>query len=159
MMPTVICGYSNIHYPTDAKLILDGIGRMRNLVCLLVILFPILAGYQRGHWWGSPKKVYREIQRLAAKEKGSCTEKMKGFYLKLIELALRLTIRCEETIEGAKKHMKREGSNVQILGSLLREECVHDHLKIDHLSVFSLLFNLLAHKRLHFYYPRRTLGP
>ena len=60
---------TNIHYPTDARLILDGIGRMLNLVCQLVILIPILVGYQRGHWWVIAKKLCRSIQRLAAKEK------------------------------------------------------------------------------------------
>jgi transposase, IS5 family len=98
---------TNIHYPTDARLILDGIGKMLNLVCQLVILFPILVGFQRGHWWVSAKKVCRSIQRLAAKEKQSYTEKMKGLYREVIEHALRLTIRCEESIEGAKKQMKR----------------------------------------------------
>jgi IS5 family transposase len=122
---------TNIHHPTDAHLILDGIGTMLNLVCQLVIIFPILVGYQRGHWWGIAKKVYRTIQRLATKEKGKekekegqkekkkeeekekgiYTDKMKGFYRELIELALRLTTRCEETIAGAKKHMKGEGGS------------------------------------------------
>jgi transposase, IS5 family len=121
---------TNIHYPTDANLILDGIGTMLNLVCQLVILFPILVGYQRGHWWGIAKKVYRTIQRLAAKEKGKgiYTEKMKGFYRELIELALRLTTRCEETIDGAKKHLKREGVKVDAVrvNSLISEleQCI-----------------------------------
>jgi len=125
---------TNIHYPTDANLILDGIGTMLTLVCQLVILFPILVGYQRGHWWGIAKKVYRTIQRLAAKEKGkekekgSCTEKMKGLYRELIEIALRLTTRCEETIEGAKKHVKREGVKVDAVrvNSLISEleQCI-----------------------------------
>lgn len=121
---------TNIRYPTDANLILDGIGTMLNLVCQLVILFPILVGYQRGHWWGIAKKVCRTIQRLAAKEKekGIYTEKMKGFYRELIELALRLTTRCEETIEGAKKHVKREGVKVDAVrvNSLISEleQCI-----------------------------------
>ncbi|MEW5804725.1 MAG: ISNCY family transposase [bacterium] len=119
---------TNIHYPTDARLILDGIGKMLNLVCQLVILIPILVGYQRGHWWGTAKKVCRSIQRLAAKEKESYTEKMKGFYRELIEHALRLTIRCEETIEGAKKHLKRgslkvDSARVKSLISEL-EQCI-----------------------------------
>jgi IS5 family transposase len=105
---------TNIHYPTDVRLILDGIGRMLTAVCQLVMLFPILVGYQRGrgHWWVSAKKVCRSIQRLAAKEKQSHTEKMKGLYRELIEHALRLTIRCEQTIEGAKKQLKRGGVKV-----------------------------------------------
>jgi hypothetical protein len=37
---------------------------------------------------------------------------MKGLYRELIEQALRLTIRCEETLEGAKKHLKRGGLKV-----------------------------------------------
>ena len=97
---------TNIHYPTDARLILDGIGKMLNLVCQLVILIPILIGYQRGHWWVVAKKLCRSIQRLAAKEKESHTEKMKELYRELIEHALRLASRCEETINGAKKQLK-----------------------------------------------------
>jgi len=119
---------TNIHYPTDARLILDGIGTMLNLVCQLVILITILVGYQRGHWWVVAKKLCRSIQRLAAKEKGSCTEKMKGFYRELIEHALRLTIRCEETIDGAKKQLKREGAKVDAVrvNSLISEleQCI-----------------------------------
>jgi len=121
---------TNTHYPTDANLILDGIGTMLNLVCQLVILFPILVGYQRGHWWTTAKKVYRTIQRLAVKEKEKAgySEKMKGLYRELIERALRLTTRCEESIEGAKKHMKREGSKVDAVrvNSLISklEQCI-----------------------------------
>ncbi len=103
---------TNIHYPTDARFILDGIGKMLNLVCRLVILFPVLVGYQQGHWWVGAKKLCRSIQRLAAQEKESYTEKMKGFYRELIEHTHRLTIRCEETIEGAKKQLNRKGTKV-----------------------------------------------
>jgi IS5 family transposase len=125
---------TNTHYPTDANLILDGIGTMLNLVCQLVILFPILVGYQRGHWWTIAKKTCRIIQRLAAKEKGEGKEKagyskkMKELYGELIDLAFRLTTRCEETIEGAKKHLKREGTKVDAVrvNSLITklEQCI-----------------------------------
>jgi IS5 family transposase len=131
---------TNIHYPTDANLILDGIGTMLRLVCQLVIFFPILVGYQRGHWWGIAKKAYRKIQRLAAKgkEKGNCTEKMKGFYRELVELALRLTIRCEETIAGARKHLKRgdvkvDSVRVNYLISEL-EQCIERTRKVCDLA-------------------------
>jgi IS5 family transposase len=119
---------TNIHYPTDANLVLGGIGRMLNLVCQIVILIPILVGYQRGHWWVSAKKLCRSIQRLAAKEQGICTEKMKEFYRELVEHALRLTTRCEETIEGAKKQLSRGGTKVDSVRvkSLISEleECI-----------------------------------
>ncbi|MCL6582514.1 MAG: hypothetical protein K6U11_02640 [bacterium] len=55
------------------------------------------------------KKLCRSIQRLAAKEKESYTEKMKELYRELIDHALRLASRCEETINEAKKQLKTKG--------------------------------------------------
>jgi hypothetical protein len=85
---------TNIHYPTDANLILDGVRKVLSLSAHLGQLFSDTTWQNWRTLFRPAKKLYRQIQKIAATQKLSKDEKTAKFkppYQKLIAEANDLT--------------------------------------------------------------------
>ena len=113
---------TNIHHPTDANLILDGIRTMLCLVCRLAGILLIVGWRKHGYWWCRAKKLNRRIQRIASSKKENKNEKLKPLYQELIAIASDIIKRCKDTIAAAKKLKKAD----TVVNSLIDElaQCI-----------------------------------
>jgi len=113
---------TNIHHPTDANLILDGIRKLLSLVSSLAAILLIVGWRKHGYWWCRAKKLNRSIQRVARSKKGDKDEKLKALYQELIALGGDIIERCKETIATAKKLKKGD----LVVNSLIDEleQCI-----------------------------------
>jgi len=113
---------TNIHHPTDANLILDGIRRMLCLVSSLAAILLIVGWRKHGYWWCRAKKLNRGIQRVASSKKQNKDEKLKVLYQELIALAVDIIERCKDTAAAAKR-LKKDDLVVNSLIDEL-EQCI-----------------------------------
>ena len=117
---------TDIHHPTEANLIIDGVRKMMDWAVKLAALLSIFSWSQQGDYWTRAKKINRKIQRVAASKKSNRDEKLQGLHSELIELALQVTIKYEDAISEAKQRVKK-------------------NLSIDSLLVSSFILELEKH--------------
>jgi IS5 family transposase len=124
---------TNIHYPTDANLIMDGIRKMLDFVIKIAALLPFV--WQRGHIWSRAKKIHRRIQKAASSKKCDRWQKLQALYMELIELAQQLTQICEKTI-GTAQAIKIDGIGSLAIDSMIREleNCIEFTRKVCDLA-------------------------
>jgi len=111
---------TNIHYPTDANLIMDGIRKMLDFAIKIAALLSIV-GCRRGHVWSRAKKIHRRIQKAASSKKSDRSQKLQELYIELIELAQQLIQKCEQTISTSRQVIKIDGIGPLVIDSLIRE--------------------------------------
>jgi len=110
---------TNIHYPTDANLILDGIRKMLALVNNLATILSIVGWRKHEYLWGRARKAYRKIQKVASSKKKNRKEKLQELYLEYIEFAQEIIERCKATIATSNR-MKKDG----LIDSLIIEPLI-----------------------------------
>lgn len=106
---------TNIHHPTDANLILDGISKTISLISSLACILSIVGWRKHEYQRCRAKKLIRRIQRAASSKKKNKDEKIKCLYQELIEFAFEMKNRCKATIATAKKIKKKKDLVVDTL--------------------------------------------
>ncbi len=114
---------TNIHHPTDANLILDGITRMLSLVSRIAGALSIVGWRKHEYNRCRAKKLIRSIQRAARSKRKNKDEKLKGLYQELTEFVQTITCRCKDTIDTAQKIKRRKAIVVNMMISEL-EDCI-----------------------------------
>ena len=114
---------TNIHHPTDANLILDGITRMLSLVSRISGALSIVGWRKHEYNRCRAKKLIRSIQRAARSKKQNKDEKLKALYQELTEFVQTLTDRCKDTIAAAQKIRRKRAIVVNMMISEL-EDCI-----------------------------------
>ncbi len=114
---------TNIHHPTDANLILDGITRILSLVSRIAVVLPVVGWRKHEYHRCRAKKLIRSIQRAASSKKQNKDERLKGLYLELTEFVQTLTDRCKDTIATAQKIRRKKAIVVNMMISEL-EDCI-----------------------------------
>ena len=114
---------TNIHYPTDANLILDGIKKVLSYVFSLANILSIVGWRQHKHWYKKAKRINRKIQRIANSKHKSRETKLKSLYKELLDLALEIIKRCNDTIDRAKELSKGRSRSIKcmVICSLISE--------------------------------------
>lgn len=88
----------NIHYPTDANLILDGIRKSIELSVRLADAFNISGWRQHANLLKKIKSILRNIQRTAKSKRKNKEEQLKELYEKLIKRAHKIIEKSLDTI-------------------------------------------------------------
>lgn len=87
---------TNIHYPTESSLLLDGLTRITSLCVLLADEHAVTGWRQHAHLLKKVKTLNREINRIATRKGPRYKERMKPFYRELLQKAALLTQRARE---------------------------------------------------------------
>lgn len=87
---------TNIHYPTEASLIRDGLRKIFHFGVLLAELLCIAGWRQHRHLYRKVKLLCREIDRIAASKGPGYQERLKTTYRELLELADRIVALAHE---------------------------------------------------------------
>lgn len=126
---------TNIHYPTDANLIMDGIRKMLDFAAKIASLSSIVGWHQRGHHWSRAKKIHRRIQREASSKKSDRGQKLQELYIEWIDFARNMARRCEQTISSANQVIKN-GIGFFVIKSLIKEleHCIEFTYKVCDLA-------------------------
>jgi hypothetical protein len=90
---------TNIHYPTDSSLILDGITKVLCLCHAISAAFATSGWRQHAHLLKKVKQVCQRIARLSASQSPKTKERMKEEYRKLLERSKKILQRAEELVE------------------------------------------------------------
>jgi transposase, IS5 family len=95
---------TNIHYPTDSRLIADGLRKVLGLAVMLAGLFGLIGWRQHKHLYRKARKLVRTIDRLAARKGNGYQERMKQPYRELLEVAEMLLTRADTLRETVRKY-------------------------------------------------------
>jgi hypothetical protein len=95
---------TNIHYPTDSSLIVDGLRKVIGLAVKFAELFGLCGWRQHKHLYRKARKVARQIDRIAARKGSGYQERLKQPYRELLELADLLLTRAETHRETVRKY-------------------------------------------------------
>ena len=95
---------TNIHYPTDSRLIADGLRKVLGLAAMLAGLFGLIGWRQHKHLYRKARKLVRTIERIAARKGNGYQERMKQPYRELLEVAEMLLTRAETLRETVRKY-------------------------------------------------------
>ena len=87
---------TNIHYPTESSLLLDGIRKII-LMCVALADEHVISGWrQHGHLLKKAKQLDRKINRIAAKKGPNYQSRMKPLYRELLQKTELITQRARE---------------------------------------------------------------
>jgi len=87
---------TNVHYPTEASLIRDGLRKILGIGAQLAALLGVLGWRQHKHLYRNAKQLCRQIDRIAARKGQGYQERLKAPYQGLLELANSLLARASE---------------------------------------------------------------
>jgi hypothetical protein len=116
---------TNIHYPTEATLIEDGLGKVVTQAAALAAAHGLPGWRQHEHLLGSVKKIVHEIA-CAARAKGQGADRLKPGYQRLLTLAEDLLERARVLLRTLR--FRANGEGIDWLGVGLagpREELWH----------------------------------
>jgi IS5 family transposase len=115
---------TNIHYPTDSRLIADGLRKVLGLAAALAVWFGLIGWRQHRHLYRKARRLVRRIERLAARQGSGDEERLKQPYRELLELAERVLTRAEILRETVRKYGRGGGVEAlaldQDLGTFLQ---------------------------------------
>ncbi len=94
---------TNIHFPTDNSLIVDGLRKVFCLAVMLVGLFGSDGWRQHKHLYRKAKRLSRKIERIAARKGNDYQKRLKKPYQELLELAEMLCARADTLRETVQK--------------------------------------------------------
>jgi hypothetical protein len=94
---------TNIHYPTEASLIRDGLRKILHFGVQLAALLGLVGWRQHRHLYRKVKRLCRDIERIAARKGQGYQERLKLAYRELLELAESLLTRADELRAAAAK--------------------------------------------------------
>jgi transposase, IS5 family len=95
---------TNIHYPTDSSLIVDGLRKVLGLATMLAGLFGLIGWRQHKHLYRKARRLVRKIERIAARKGNGYQEQLKQPYRELLEVAEMLLTRAETLRETVRKY-------------------------------------------------------
>jgi hypothetical protein len=95
---------TNIHYPTDSSLIVDGLRKVLGLAVQLAGLFGLCGWRQHKHLYRKARELARQIDRIAARKGNGYQERLKQPYRELLEMADLLLTRAETHRETVRKY-------------------------------------------------------
>jgi hypothetical protein len=117
---------TNIHYPTDSSLLLDGLRVMLRLVSAVSAEAGIPGWRQQRHLLAKGKKLHRKIDK-AARSRGKGREgRLRARYGELLEHVEGIASRCEATIQAVEQAGKPTDVLSQVLQKTMLEELRHD---------------------------------
>jgi len=93
---------TNIHYPTESSLIVDGSRKVIELSVKLYETYDINGWRQHEHLLKKVKRTARQIARISSRKGGNFKERLKKQYRKLLQQASRIINRATEMCETLK---------------------------------------------------------
>jgi len=94
---------TNVHFPTDNSLIVDGLRKILRLAARLAERLGSGGWRQRRHLYRKAKKLSREIERIAARKGKDYPQRLRKPYGELLQLAQKVCDRAERLRETLKK--------------------------------------------------------
>jgi transposase, IS5 family len=95
---------TNIHYPTDSSLIVDGLRKVLGLAVELAERFDLCGWRQHQHLYRKARTLARRINRIAARKGKGYQERLKQPYRELLEVAEVVLTRAERHRETVRKY-------------------------------------------------------
>lgn len=95
---------TNIHYPTDSSLIVDGLRKVLGLAVQLAELFGLCGWRQHKHLYRRARKLARQIGRIAARKGKGYQERLQPPYRELLEVAEVVLARAERHRETVRQY-------------------------------------------------------
>jgi transposase, IS5 family len=111
---------TNIHYPTEARLIEDGLGKVAALAAVLAKLHDLPGWRQHEHLLQNVKDIVRHISR-AARAKSQGADRLKPGYRRLLNMAEDLLQRARDLLLSLR--FRPEGEGIDWLGEGLAGPC------------------------------------
>lgn len=90
---------TNIHYPTDANLIIDGLRKILTLTHELAKTVEIVGWRQHDHHLRKAKRLHRKIQKIARSRRKDRDAVIQELYTQLLQLTRKLIERVLETLQ------------------------------------------------------------
>jgi transposase, IS5 family len=95
---------TNIHYPTDSSLIVDGLRKVLGIAVMLAGLYGLIGWRQHKHLYRKARRLARKIDRIAARKGNDYQKRMKKSYRRLLEVADTVLTRAETLREIVRKY-------------------------------------------------------
>jgi IS5 family transposase len=95
---------SNIHYPTDSRLIADGLRKVLTIAALLAGLFGLIGWRQHKHLSRKARRLVGKIERIAARKGDGYHQRMEKPYRELLEVAEIVLTRADTLRETVRKY-------------------------------------------------------
>jgi transposase, IS5 family len=143
---------TNIHYPTDSRLIVDGLRKVLSLAVMLADLFGLCGWRQHKHLYRKARKLARQIDRIAARKGAGYQERLKQPYRELLEVADVLLTRAETHRETVRQYGTGGGvealtldkdletflQRTRLVCDLARRRVLQDETISNHEKLFSI---------------------
>jgi hypothetical protein len=124
---------TNIHYPTESSLILDGLKKILMLAPELAGLLGVLGWRQNKSLFKKAKKVAREIGRI--KKGGNYRVRLKEAYGKLLQITDLVLPRTQELLDYALQNMPTDPEGLPTNeAAFLLDQLVYWHAATTHVS-------------------------
>ena len=123
---------TNIHYPTDSSLIVDGIRKILELSEPLAKSRGLSGWRQHAQLLKGVKSVARQIARIAAKKGPNYQARLKPLYAKLLKKSGRVLTRVRELLAKLRKVREPAGE----ANPVVHENSVHEVLELTTLETF-----------------------
>ena len=94
---------TNIHYPTDSRLIVDGLRKVLGFAVMLAGLFGATGWRQHKHLYRKARRLVRSIERIAARKGTGYQERMKQPYRELLAVAETVLSRADALRDTARE--------------------------------------------------------
>ena len=122
---------TNIHYPTESGLILDGLKKILTLAPELAGLFGLLGWRQNKSLWKKAKKTAREIGRI--KKGGNYQARLKASYGKLLQITDLILPRAQDLLDYARENVPTDAQGLPTSeAAVLLEELIYWHAVTTH---------------------------
>jgi hypothetical protein len=92
----------NIHYPTDANLLLDGIRKVIALCAAMAELVPLSGWRQHAHQFAKARRFKRRIDKVARSQTKDKEQALQGCYRQLIDHGQMIVARALDSYEQVK---------------------------------------------------------
>ncbi len=99
---------TNIHYPTESSLIVDGVRKAIELCVALSEDFDLTGWRQHGHLLKKVKQTARQISRISARKGARYKERLVKQYRKLLGRTDKILQRAKETCEVLENEFQRD---------------------------------------------------
>lgn len=90
---------TNIHYPTESSLIVDGVRKIIELCVLLSAGVDVSGWRQHEHLLNKVKRIAREISRISSRQGANYKKRLNKQYRKLLRETKKIVGRAKETLE------------------------------------------------------------